>query len=409
MLIAFIVIVVLSFAFARWLDALNAKSWNTPLPEEAEGLYDSDKYNTAMVYDKENNRLDIISSSISFLITIILLWLGLFGKWYQYCATITGNYTGAHLLFFGSLILSADILGMPFELFRTFKIEEKYGFNKMAWSTFMVDKLKGYALGVLIGMPLLIAFIWFYRSAGHLFWLYAWIVISGVSIFMAAFYASFILPLFNKLTPLENGSLRSAIENYCNKNGFMLSNIMVMDGSKRSNKANAFFTGFGPVKKIVLFDTLISQHTEDELVAILAHEVGHYKHKHIRWSIILAVLQMGITLFIFSLFVNKPSISLALGGSEPVLALGILGFSILYTPLSLITGLAMNMLSRKNEYEADAFAATTFAAKPLIDALKKLSVSQLSNLNPHPLYVFFNFSHPTLLQRIRSLSKFIST
>nr|MBK9649782.1 M48 family metallopeptidase [Bacteroidota bacterium] len=405
MLTILVSIVVISFLFERWLDYLNSKTWTTSLPFELQGLYDEEKYAKAMQYDKVNSRFENFTATLSFTVTLIMLLMGVFGKWYTYCESFGLSYTLTHFLFFGSLFIFSDLLNLPFQLYQTFNIEQKFGFNQTTLSTFFADKIKGYLLGIMIGGPLMAAFIYFYQYSGPNFWIYAWVVISGFSLLMAAFYSSLILPLFNKLQPLAHGDLRTAIENYCNKAGFKISNLMVMDGSKRSAKANAFFTGLGQSKKIVLFDTLINQHTQEELVAVLAHEVGHYKHRHILVSMIISVLQMGVLLYIFSLFVNEPAISVAMGGNKPVLALGILGFGILYSPLSLITSLVMNFISRKNEYEADAFAAKTYSAEPLMNALKKLSVNHLSNLTPHAAYVFFNYSHPTLLQRIRALIK----
>jgi STE24 endopeptidase len=269
----------------------------------------------------------------------------------------------------------------------------------------VLDKLKGYIIGGLLGGGLLALFIWFYESAGNLFWVYAWIAFSGFMILMTTFYASVIVPIFNKLTPLAEGELRSAIEEYCVKVNFKLDNLFVMDGSKRSAKANAFFSGLGSKKKIVLFDTLIKNHTNEELVAVLAHEAGHYKKKHTQGGVILSVLQTGLMLYILSLVIDSPLLAQALGSEIQSFHLGILVFGLLYSPLSMVMGIGMNMLSRKNEYEADAYARETYSSEALQSALKKLSVDNLSNLLPHPAYVFFHYSHPTLLQRLSALKK----
>ena len=226
-----------------------------------------------------------------------------------------------------------------------------------------------------------------------------------ISLFMTMFYSNIIVPLFNKQTPLEDGELKIAIHNFANKAGFQLKNIFVIDGSKRSTKANAYFTGIGPKKRIVLYDTLINDLSTDEIVAVLAHEIGHYKKKHIITSLILGILQTGFLLFIFSLFVSSPTLSQALGVDEPKFHIGLIAFGILYSPLSTITGILMNMLSRKNEYEADAFANSFGLGEHLISGLKKLTKNNLSNLTPHPAYVFFHYSHPTLLQRIKHILK----
>jgi STE24 endopeptidase len=260
-------------------------------------------------------------------------------------------------------------------------------------------------LGAIIGGGLLALIIYIYQLTTTQFWIYAWIVITAFSVFMVLFYSNLIVPLFNKQTPLPDGDLKSAIEAFATKVGFKLDNIYVIDGSKRSTKANAYFTGFGAKKRIVLYDTLINDMTTNELVAVLAHEIGHYKKHHVIWSLLLGVVQTGITLFLFSLFVGSADLSAALGVESPSFHIGLVAFGLLYSPISMITGLLLNVFSRKNEYEADAFAAKYFSATELASALKKLSVKNLSNLRPHPLYVFFHYSHPTLLQRLKALDR----
>jgi STE24 endopeptidase len=265
--------------------------------------------------------------------------------------------------------------------------------------------LKGYLLGGIIGGCLLSMFVLFYQVAGANFWWIAWLSISGFTLLLSMFYASVILPLFNKLTPLPEVELRTALVNYCNKVKFPVSDLFVMDGSKRSAKANAFFSGLGPKKKIVLFDTLIEKHTVDELVAVMAHEVGHYKRKHTYKMTIISILQTGLMMFLLGQFINTPALSNALGSPIAVLGLGMIGFFMLYSPVSILLSMVTNSLSRKHEYEADAYAKETFGATPLMEALKKLSKDNLTNLTPHPAYVFMYYSHPTLLQRINSLEK----
>jgi STE24 endopeptidase len=304
---------------------------------------------------------------------------------------------------------------VPFEIYSVFVIEEKFGFNTMTVKTFILDKLKGWMLGAVIGGGLLALITWIYTSTGNWFWLLVWGVATAFMVFMAMFYSNLIVPLFNKQRPLDSGDLRDAIEAFAGNVGFRLKNIYVIDGSRRSKKANAYFTGLGPRKRIVLYDTLITDHTTEELVAVLAHEIGHYKKKHTAQGIIISVLQTGLMLFILSWFI-KPgnALSAALcqslaGITElPVLPsfhLGILAFGMLYSPLSTLIGLLENMLSRSNEYAADRFAGTHYQPAALQEALKKLSVNNLSNLRPHPAYVFFYYSHPTLLQRLEALEK----
>ena len=300
---------------------------------------------------------------------------------------------------------ASSILSLPFSYYSTFVIEEKYGFNKTNLKTFVLDKFKGILMGVLLGGGLYSLIVWLYQIMGANFWLYAWLVITLISVFLNMFYARLIVPLFNKQTPLENGSLRNQIEDYAGKVGFDLKNIFVIDGSKRSTKANAYFSGFGREKRITLYDTLIHDLDEEEIVAVLAHEVGHYKRHHILFNLAMSIISTGFLLWLFSLFVGQPIFSEALGVQQPSFHIGLVAFGVLYTPISEIIGLFMNQLSRTFEYQADAYAKQTFASKPLMEALKKLSKNNLSNLTPHPLYVWYHYSHPTLLQRFRALKK----
>ncbi|MGB0892336.1 MAG: M48 family metallopeptidase, partial [Flavobacteriaceae bacterium] len=298
-----------------------------------------------------------------------------------------------------------DILSTPLSYYKTFVIEEKFGFNKTTKKTFFLDKIKGWFMSAILGGGIISLIILFYQQAGENFWIYAWVLVAVFSLFMNMFYAKLIVPIFNKQTPLEDGELKSAIENYAKKVGFTLDNIFVIDGSKRSTKANAYFSGFGSQKRITLFDTLINDLETDEIVAVLAHEVGHYKKKHIIFNLFASILLTGFTLFILSLFINSPLLSEALGVSIPSFHIGLIAFGILYSPISEITGLFMNYMSRKFEYQADDYAKETFAGKPLITSLKKLSKNSLSNLTPHPAYEFMHYSHPTLLKRVKNLRK----
>jgi STE24 endopeptidase len=317
------------------------------------------------------------------------------------------NYTNselqATLLFFGVIGIIAEIINLPFAIYKTFVIESHFGFNKSTPSLFIKDRIKSYLLAFILLGGLLSIFSFLYHAAGSNFWLYTWIVVSILMLLMSMFYTSLLLPIFNKLKPLPDGDLRNAIVDYCKKTGFGLKDVLVMDGSKRSSKANAFFSGIGKTKKIVLYDTLIENHTTDELVSVLAHETGHYKKKHTVTGLILSIAQMGLMLFLFSVFMESPEIPEAFGGNYQTIELGLLAFGILYTPVSILTGVLVNLLSRKHEFQADAYAAETSNGKALKEALIKLSVNNLSNLDPHPAYVFFYYSHPPLLQRIKAL------
>ena len=315
------------------------------------------------------------------------------------------NPIPAALIFFGILGFASDIIGLPFSIYKTFVIENKFGFNRTSISTFIKDKLKGYILGIILGGSIFSLLIWIYLHTGVYFWLLAWAVTGTFLLLATMFYTSWILPMFNKLSPLPPGDLRSAIESYSKKVSFDLTDIFIMDGSKRSSKANAFFSGFGKSKKIVLFDTLLEKHTTEELVAVLAHEIGHYKLKHTRTGFFLAFIQSGIMFYILSLFLGNPALANAMHANASSFEIDILAFGLLYSPLSSILGIIMNIVSRRNEFQADDYARTTFNGVPLSSALKKLSSDSLSNLNPHPAYVFVHYSHPPLLQRLRALMK----
>ncbi len=403
----FIICFILLFEYTleRYLDYLNKKNYSVDLPDELKGIYDEERYRKSQEYERANHKFSLFTSTFSLVLMLLLLFSGSFALLEKWAISKTHDLVWGTLLFFGVLGLLADIIQTPFSLYKLFVIEDNFGFNRITLKTFFLDKLKGYLLGGLIGGSLLAMFVLFYQLTGPNFWLYTWVAMSLFTLIMVMFYASWILPLFNKLTPLPDGSLRTKIESYCEKVSFKLDNLFVMDGSKRSAKANAFFSGLGAKKKIVLYDTLIEKHTEEELVAVLAHEVGHYKKKHTRLTLVLSVLQTGFMLLLLSKSIDSPKLSQALGGEGSSFVLGLLAFGMLYSPVSMLLSIGMNMLSRKNEYEADHYAATTYETGPMQSALKKLSVDNLSNLRPHPLYVFFHYSHPTLLQRLEALKR----
>jgi len=404
--IIIISILLFDYILERVLDYLNSTYWSNELPDELQGIYDAEKYKKSQDYQRVSQRFSFVTSSLSFIAMMLMLIMGGFAFVDEYVRQFTLNPILMALMFFGIIGFASDLLSTPFSIYDTFVIEQKFGFNNTTVKTFILDKLKAWLLAIVLGGGLLALFILIYSKTGNNFWWIAWIVFSMISIFFSMFYSDIIVPLFNKQTALEDGELRSAIEVFSDKAGFKLKNIFVIDGSKRSNKANAYFTGLGSKKRIVLYDTLIKDHTIEELVAVLAHEVGHYKKKHTLKGIIISLLETGMMLYILSWFLSNPVLSEALGTPQSF-HIGIIVFGILYSPLSLILGLAMNVLSRKHEYEADKYAAENYAAEPLMQALKKLSVNNLSNLRPHPAYVFFHYSHPTLLQRLKALKQLI--
>ncbi|MFT6929421.1 MAG: STE24 endopeptidase [Sediminicola sp.] len=385
------------------LDYLNSKRYQDPVPSELNDVFEASEYEKSQRYKKTNYKFGMITSTFSFLLSIGFLIFGGF-EWIDSMARgISENPIIIALVFFGIIMIGSDLLSTPLSYYHTFVIEEKFGFNKSTRKLFFLDKLKGWLMTIILGGGILALVIWFFQWAGTSFWIYTWGVIALFSIFMNMFYSKLIVPLFNKQTPLEDGTLKEKLETYAKNVGFELKNIFVIDGSKRSTKANAYFSGFGKQKRVTLYDTLINDLDEDEIVAVLAHEVGHYKRKHIIFNLFASLMLTGITLFILSIFINNPQVSLAIGVSQPSFHAALIGFGILYSPISEITGLIMNYLSRKFEYEADNYAKDTFAAMPLVSSLKKLSKNSLSNLTPHPAYVFMHYSHPPLISRIRNL------
>ncbi|CAM4289301.1 M48 family metallopeptidase [Zobellia nedashkovskayae] len=400
-----IAILVLQFILETVLDYLNARRYNDPIPQELNDVFDEEEYKKSQAYKKTNYSFGLLTSTFSFLLTLCFLVFGGFEWIDQLVRSTTSQPIPMALMFFGIIMIGSDILTLPLSYYSTFVIEEKFGFNKTTKGTFFLDKIKGWLMTAAVGGLLLAVIIWFFQWAGTNFWLYAWALVSIFTVFMNLFYSKLIVPLFNKQTPLEDGSLKTKIETFAKNVGFELNNIFVIDGSKRSTKANAYFSGFGKEKRVTLYDTLINDLDEEEIVAVLAHEVGHYKKKHIIFNLIASLLLTGITLFVLSLFVNNPAVSMAIGVSQPSFHAALIGFGILYSPISEITGLIMNHFSRKFEYQADDYAKKTYAAQPLITSLKKLSKNSLSNLTPHPAFVFMHYSHPTLLDRIQNLKK----
>ena len=402
-LLTIVGISIVSYLFDQFLDYINLKAQRKDIPTEVEGFYNKEKYQKSLDYQKDQTQFSFITAGFSFLLSLGMLILGGFGWLDSILRPLLDNQILLALIFFGTIMIASDILTIPFQWYGTFVIEEKYGFNKTTVKTFVTDKLKGYVLGAVIGGALVAVLIYLINTLGARFWIWFALLAAAFTLLMNMFYTSVFLPLFNKLTPLADGELKTAIEAFSKKVNFPIDNIFVLDGSKRSAKANAFFSGIGKKKKIVLYDTLINNHTTEELVAVLAHEVGHFKKKHIVWSYLISIVQIFFVLFVLSKMVFNENLSIALGGSQQAIHLNLIAFGILFSPISSITGLLMSALSRKNEFEADAYAKEKFGGQALASALKKLSVDSLSNLFPHPVYVFFHYSHPPLLSRLEAL------
>lgn len=403
---AIIILVTIAVDFILDLvsNYLNLKSLSKELPDEFEGFYDEETYAKSQEYTKTQTRFGFITGGFD-LVVLLFFWFSGGFNWLDEIVRAWGFgelFTG--LLYIAVLMVAKSVISLPFSIYSTFVIEERFGFNKTTPKTFVLDLVKGLGLGLLIGMPLLAGILAFFMYTGDLAWLYAWIAITLFSLMMQYVAPTWIMPLFNKFTPLEEGELRTAIEEYTDKVDFPLQGLFVIDGSKRSSKSNAFFTGFGNNKRIALYDTLIENHTNDELVAVLAHEIGHYKKKHIIKGMITSVIQTGAMLFVLSIFLQAEGLFDAFYMDEMSVYAGLIFFGMLYAPIDMILSVFMQISSRKHEYEADEFAATT-TGKPedMIATLKKLSKDNLSNLTPHPFYVFLNYSHPPALQRIKAI------
>ena len=399
-----ITILIIDFAIDKIINYLNAKHFDDKIPNELKDVYNEKEYVKSQSYKKENYRFSLLRSGFTMFLTLCFFIFKGFAWVDNLARGFSSDEITVALIFFGIIMIGSEILSIPFSYYHTFIIEEKYGFNKTSKRLFIVDKLKGLLLSATIGGGVLAIIIWFYQMTGDYFWAYTWLFIGLFTIFLTMFYSSLIVPLFNKQSPLEAGELKDAIFAFSKKTGFTLNNIYVIDGSKRSTKANAYFSGFGAKKRIVLYDTLINDLDTEEIVAVLAHEIGHYKKKHVLINMILSLLVTGITLYIFSLFIDNALLSKALSVDIPSFHIGLITFGILYSPISEVTGIFMNMISRKFEYQADDFAKNQFNGSSLVSSLKKLSKNSLSNLTPHKANVFIHYSHPTLLQRVRNLT-----
>ena len=396
-------IIIFHFLFAQATELFNLFYQPKALPKEVKDIYSEDEYKKSQAYHKATTHFGLVSSSLSLILTLVVIItgaLGIFDDWLRQFFSLDWLRGVVFLLSVG---LIGDLISIPLTVYQTFNIEARFGFNKTTVSTFILDKFKAYFLGAIIGGGLAGILLWLIGAMGQSFWLVFWVIVSVFSIFMGIFYSSLILPLFNKLKPLEEGELKSELQSYAQQEGFGLKDIYVMDGSKRSTKANAFFTGLGKVKKIVLFDTLLEKMTTNEIVAVIAHEVGHYKKRHIPISLSLSVIQVGITLFLLAQIIFSTQVSLALGATQLSYHLNLIAFTLLFTPISLLISFWGNVLSRTFEFQADAFAAQSSSPESMINALKKLASSNLVNLMPHPFYVKMHYSHPPIISRIKAI------
>jgi STE24 endopeptidase len=405
--IAYIILIFILSDYALHLlaDGLNLRNLNEGVPDPFKGYFDEAEYRKSIQYLKINTRFEWIYSTSSLLLMLGFWFGGGFAFWDQWVRAIDKGSIVSGLIYIGGLVLLKSIFNLPFKIYGTFVIEEKFGFNKTTWPTFVADVFKILILSILIGLPVLFAILWFFQAAGEKAWLYCWGTMTGFMLMVQFVAPRWIMPLFNKFEPIEEGELKSKIMAYAREIKFPLENVYVMDGSKRSDKSNAFFTGFGKNKRIVLFDTLIKGHTASELLAVLAHEMGHYKMRHIQKMMLAGILQMGLLFYLLSYFISYQPLFDAFYLNQPSVYGGMVFFGMLYSPMDFFIGLIFQIFSRKHEFQADRFAVQTIDEPyALVDALKKLSVNNLSNLMPHPLYVFLNYSHPPVLDRINFIN-----
>lgn len=400
-----IIIEIADYIYGLILDVLNIKASKNPIPKILDGLYDKDRYAKQQAYFRINKRTSLLASLIDTLVQLALFAFGGYALFDGIVRSLTGSEILRTLLFFAIIGCIGWVVSLPFNIYGTFVIEERFGFNKVTPKLYVVDTLKELALSIVLGGGLLAIIVWIYTLTPQYFWLIAWAVTSMITLVVQYFYSTLLVPIFNKQKPLPAGELRDAIETFADKVGFKLKNIYVIDGSKRTTHSNAYFTGFGRNKRIVLYDTLMDQLTTDEIVGVLAHEIGHYKHHHIIKSILVSLLISLAVFYLFGLVIDSPDIAEAAGCREPSFYVNLVIFSIIYTPLSELLGIIGNLSSRKNEREADQFAYEHGVGRSESSALKKMSAKSLANLTPHPAVVFVEYSHPTLKERVEALEK----
>jgi STE24 endopeptidase len=341
-------------------------------------------------------------------VVLIVLFGGLLPLMDRFSQDLGGRFFSiSHfqgLIFCFGVALVFSIVSLPTDLYSTFKLEARFGFNKTTWKLYLTDKLKGFLLGVLIGLPFLFVVLWLMEATGSYWWIWTFFFVSGFQLLMVIVYPTFIAPLFNKFERLPEGELRNRILCLAEQVGFKTNGIFSMDGSKRSAHSNAYFTGIGKAKRIVLFDTLIAQMTIDQGLAVLAHEMGHYKMKHIRRMLVVQTVFLLLGLYVLSLLVDYRPLFTAFGLDNPSNYGALVLFSLLSGPFTFYLGPLINRLSRKHEYEADRFAVETLQTpRPMEEALVNLTVKNLSNLTPHPWYSAYHYSHPTPTERVGAI------
>jgi len=406
---SFIILGALVFEFALGVisNLLNLRALKLKPPPALEGVYKPDEYHNSQEYTRVNTRFGVVSSTFRLSLLLCFWFAGGFNYLGEAVTAWGYGPIVSGLLYIGIILVSYNVVMVPFALYATFVIEERFGFNRTTPRIFLADRVKVLALSVLLGAPLLTGILALFEYAGLYAWLYCWGVITLVVVALQFIAPRWIMPLFNKFTPMQEGELKEAILRYMRSLGYNIDNVFIMDGSKRSSKSNAFFAGVGGSKRVALFDTLIEKHSMPELVAVLAHEIGHYKKRHIQQGIAISIAHTGLLFFLLSVFVDSPGLFQAFYMEQQPIYAGLLFFDLLYSPIELLLSILLHMISRRHEYQADSFVAETIEEpRSLVDALKRLSATNLSNLAPHPFYVFLNYSHPPLLQRVQAIQRY---
>ena len=402
-----LIALVIDFAIGLVSTILNLRSLQTKPPETLADIYDDKEYKTSQVYTLVQSKFGLLTGSIKLVLLLVFWFAGGFNYIDELVLEFVWNDIWSGVAFIGIISIALLILNIPLSLYSTFVIEERFGFNKTTYKTYILDTIKSIVLSLVIGLPCLIAILYFFEYTGDYSWLYVWIFISITSLVISIIGPIWIMPIFNKFTPLETGELRDAIVEYAKMVDFKFNNIYVIDGSKRSAHSNAFFTGFGKTKRIALFDTLIDQLDTKEIVSVIAHEVGHSKKKHVLLGISMGIIHTGILLFALSLMLESEMLFDAFFMKNTSIYASIVFFGFLFTPIEMVVSLFMQSISRRNEHEADYWAVSTTTNEiNLISGLKKLAQKNLSNLSPHPLYVTLNYSHPPLSRRIESIKEY---
>ena len=400
--------IIVEYLLSSVSSFLDIKNITPIIPQDFKKAYDEKKYVQSQEYLKARTRFGLFSSTFSLCLILIVIHSDIFGVLDQYVRIQTENYILQGLMFVGLIYIFQDIISLPFSLYNTFVIEQKFGFNKTTLGLFIIDKIKGYAIFIVLGSVVITPLLYFFHLYSEIGWLIAWIILTVFMIGIQPLFVHVIAPMFNKFIPLEEGELREEIEKYTGKVDFPLARIDIMDGSKRSAHSNAYFTGFGKSRRIAIFDTLVEKHSTKEIVSVVAHEVGHYKLKHILQGTIIGIIETGIMLFAFNLIMNDISLFHVFGANQLSVHAGIVFFSMLYAPVSMLTSIITTAISRKNEFDADKYSLdTTNDGQALISMLIGLSANNLSHLTPHPMKVFLSYSHPPVTDRIKAVNQYL--